>query len=88
MTRGGGIGRYIPIMAESGRELAEQIYRAAVAGADPAVRVGRALDPGQFTGQRTFVIGLGKAARAMTSAAVEIIGPNESFVVDAESDRG
>jgi glycerate 2-kinase len=72
-------------MAESGRELAERIYRAAVAGADPAVRVGRALDPGQFTGQRTFVTGLGKAARAMTSAALEIIGPKETFVVDGES---
>ncbi|HEV8124334.1 MAG TPA: DUF4147 domain-containing protein [Gemmatimonadales bacterium] len=79
-------------MAESGRELAEQIYRAAVAGADPAVRVGRALDPGQYTGQRTFLTGLGKAARAMTSAALEIIGDGRSgaearptLVVDGES---
>lgn len=72
-------------MAASGRELAERIYRAAAAGADPAASVRRALDPAQFSGQHTLVIGLGKAAGAMTWAALEILGPAASLIINAES---
>lgn len=77
-------------MAESGRELVERIYRAAVAGADPAACVRRALDPAHFKGQPTFVVGLGKAAGTMTSAALEILdvgtsGLRARLVIDTES---
>jgi len=80
-------------MAESGRVQTERIYRAALAGADPAASVRGSLDSSRFAGQPSFIIGLGKAARTMTSAALEILDDgrsgldagNESFVVDADS---
>lgn len=71
-------------MEETSRQLVERIYRAAVAGADPAESVRRALDPADLAGRRILVLGLGKAARRMTDAALETVADTDgSLVIDA-----
>lgn len=66
------------------RAMAERIFAAGVAAADPAAAVGRALRGTPPPAGRRLVLGVGKAARRMVAAALETLGPSgrtEALVV-------
>jgi glycerate 2-kinase len=64
------------IASTSARGLAEQLFRAAVAGSDPYVATRRAL--GRLTpGARTWILATGKAAIPMARAAIDTLAAHQ-----------
>ena len=63
-------GRTVPMTVSPARELAESLYRAAVAGADPGVATAQAVAKiPSARHQRLWLFSIGKAAHAMAAAA-------------------
>lgn len=61
-------------MIESMRDEARALFGVAVAAADPAQAVRRSLAEAPVDGARIWLVAVGKAARAMAGAALEVIG--------------
>lgn len=61
-------------MIDSMRDEARHLFDVAVAAADPAAAVRRALAEKPVTGARIWVVAVGKAARSMAGAALVVLG--------------
>jgi len=61
-------------MIGSMRDEARALFDVAVAAADPAAAVRRALTEGPVGGERVWLVAVGKAARSMAGAALEVPG--------------
>jgi len=61
-------------MINTMRDEARALFGVAVAAADPAVAVRRALAEAPVVGERIWLVAVGKAARSMAGAALEVLG--------------